>query len=95
MVVTAVVEVGRPLREGHGRGPLSGTAGCPRVGPRGRGGVGNTATLVPESPALVRRVFLGAVIFFRHLNIQGDPTARRFDLVLDIPLQLSDQIGNL
>ena len=64
MVVTAVVEVGRPLREGHGRGPLSGTAGCPRVGPRGRGGVVDPANPGAESPALVRRVFLDAEFFF-------------------------------
>ena len=64
VAVIAAVEVGRPLREGHRRRPLGSSVDCRRrrVGSRGRGGVGNPASLAAESPALVRRAVIDAEI---------------------------------
>ena len=66
MMLSAVVQVGRPLREGHRRRPLSRTVRCCRVRPWGRGGVGDPATPAAESPALVRRAVLNAEILIVH-----------------------------
>ena len=64
MVMGAVVEIGRPLREGHRWRPLSRTALCHRVRPRGRGELGDPVAAVAESPPLVRRALIDTEIDF-------------------------------
>ena len=59
-LMTAVVEVGRPLRECHRRRPLGRTVRCWRVRPRGRGKLAHPASVFAEPPSLVRRLLLGA-----------------------------------